>query len=119
MSASFIAQLTGTNVKPFKETQTWSPNSQLEVSYFIKDTDGSQVVPYTDVEEIVLMVFKSATTFNLSMTVSGSTVVVSGTLFTFEADSTFITNLSQIQVSTDSTTDQLIEVAVYGEVASS
>ena len=121
MSITLTTNLTGTGVSIFSNENILELNEKLEENISINSTDGFVVINYDRVENAKFLIFRSANDFNIELTVSGNTVQLTGSLFTFVVDDagTTISNISQIRLSTSSTTDIVINTTIIGQTSSS
>lgn len=104
-----------TYVTQLSKQKTWTPGAKIEQNYVISDTDGNQVIDLSLVDSIQSIVFVSSSAFKVSITAGGQQIVfaVSG-FFVFDPTSTFLGTVTELAISTDSTTDITVQVRVYG-----
>jgi len=119
MAITYTSNISGTGVTNVTSTIQWTLQEKLEEALYIKDTDSWITVNFSRVENIKMMSFSSSDEFKLELTISGNAVELEGRYFTFSVDAAgdFISNLSLIRISTDSTTDITIYANIYGEAS--
>ena len=113
---NLIVSLTGdTFVTKLDKEKSWSGGTKLEQNYSIRDTDGSQVIDISDLENITMMIFESSSAFTVSITAGGSTLAIPvDNIFLFDPTATFVATITNISISTTLTTDITIQVRIYG-----
>ena len=117
MASNLVIQLSDQTLSQFKDTLVWNPETKIEQVYKIKSSSGSQTIDFSDIANVKVMIFKSSTAFSLSMTISGSTVTYLTDYFIFTPASSMLANISNIAISTSSTTDILVDVRIYGKTS--
>ena len=105
-------------VSEFLKEMTWTKETQYEQTFYIKDTDSDVTVDYSNVENIRMMIFRSTADFTVKITTAIGTFPMSvQDVLTFSPDATLALAITAITISTASTTDQTIDVQVFGESA--
>ena len=114
---TYTSTISGTGVTTITNTIQWTLQEKLEEKIVINSADDPVTINYSRVENVKIISFSSASEFIVELTISGNVVEFKGTYFTFSCDllGEFISNLSLIRISTDSTTDITINSNVYGE----
>ena len=112
-------KLTGRQeVTEFEDSYTWTKEGQYEQEFYIKSTDGAITLDYSLVDNIRAMVFRSASDF--TVTIATATANIPFTVqdvFMFTPDTVLAALITAITVETASTTDQTINVQIFGEEA--
>ena len=96
----------------------WTPASQNEIVLNIDDLDGEKIIDLSNIDNLKIIMLLSNSVFNIKITMVDTNVITFTTdNFVLTPDSNFITNLSEIAISTTGVVDskQQIKVNLYGE----
>jgi hypothetical protein len=119
-------QLTGDNITNADRSTSFTLGEKLENIYYLKASDVALTIDISKINNLKSMLFYSVSNFTLSITIDiGTTetpnvVIIPFTTtgnFRLDPDSTFISKVSSISLSTISTTDITIYVNIYGASA--
>lgn len=125
-STSLIIQLSGTGINAFKTTDTWQPDTQIEQTISLVDTDGDVNIDFSEVNNVKTILLKSDSYFDLTIkmnvligsTVSEQTMIFNTNYFLLNPYSTTRGNITSLSISTTETTAILVDCRIYGVATS-
>jgi hypothetical protein len=117
-------QLSGTDVTAMDVSSSWTLANKVEKIFTLTASDGSQTLDFSNISNVNLLVFYSASDFIITLNQFDSVdesiplIINGGVPFVLPTTEAFIDSLSSIQISTTSTTNQDITIRAYGEASS-
>jgi hypothetical protein len=115
-TAKLNIKISGANlVKGVDMNTLWTPEEQIEKVINITASTSPVDVPFSDIDNIKEIFIYSDSVFTVTLNDGVATHDIICTKFLIEPDSTYITSLTSIQVSTVSTEEQAIYMNIYGE----
>ncbi len=115
MSTTFQKKVYGDNVTEIDNKTTFDLDEKRELTLNIVDTDGDTLIPFNDIDNIKAIYMYSDSAFNIKLNDGVNDFTLSGTSFSLEPDTTFISSLASINISTAETTAISVKVLILGE----
>ena len=111
---SILVNGEGSVTKLTKEI-SWTPMSQKEMVYYIKDTDSAIPISFSDIDALKILMILAEDNVTITITMIDTNVVTLVTdNFVITPDSTWLALVDTITVSTTSTTNIKVNINVYG-----
>jgi len=115
MSTTFEKKVYGDDVTEITNKTTFDLDEKRELTLNIVDTDGDTLIPFSDIDSIKAIYIFSSSTFTIKLNDGVNDFLLSGTSFSLEPDTTFISGLSSINISTAETTAISVKIIILGE----
>lgn len=111
----FKYEISGDDVNIFMDSLTWVRDEQIEKTINIVNTDGLKSIEYADIDNVSLVLFKSDSSFKVTITAGGITSeTVVNNIFIFDPEATYWSTVTDISISTDSITAISVNYRIYG-----
>jgi len=115
--------ISGSGVTAFDQKVEFTLSEKLETTLLIKSTNSASIA-YANIDNIKSILFYSTSNFTVNLTVDIGTTEVPNVVifpiattgnFRFDPTVVFMSKISAISISTESTTDISVDVCIYGE----
>lgn len=103
-------------VTKWTKNLSWTAKSQKELVYCISSTEGLITIPLDDIENLKVFTISAPESITIKFTMVSTDVIEFNTdTFILTPDSSWLSTVSKIEISTSSTEDIKIAVNLYGQ----